>query len=164
MWPFSFAREKHLIKIEYTAARDISGIHDDGDTVDLEFSAAELTPGREVSRTVQKAIGGQRETLHHYGLRKWSVVTEPLALETLDAVLEFLASVEGGEEFTFEAWRQETGPSLDLDFVAGRMRVAEGVTCTLDSEGYDLQKFIGDGLSGGADDWYQVSFAVKELP
>ena len=152
-----------MIRIEFTAARDVAGIHDVGDTVELEFSAAELTPGREVSRTVQKAIGGQRETLHHFGLRKWSVVTEPLARETLDAVLEFLASVEGGEEFTFEAWRQETGPSLDLDFVSGRMRVAEGVTCTLDSEGYDLQRLVGEG-TGGADDWYQVSFLVKELP
>jgi hypothetical protein len=152
-----------MIRIEFTAARDIMGIHDVGDTVELEFSAAELTPGREVSRTVQKAIGGQRETLHHYGLRKWSVVTGPLARATLEAVLEFLASVEGGEEFTFEAWRYESGPSLDLDFTTGSLRVAEGVTCTLDSEGYDLMRLVGEG-TGGADDWYQVSFAVKELP
>lgn len=152
-----------MIRIQYTASRDLTGIHDDGDTVDLEFSAAELTPGREVSRTVQKAIGGQRETLHHYGLRKWSVVTEPLSRATLEAVLEFLASVEGGEEFTFEPWRYESGPSLDLDFTTGSLRVAEGITCTLDSEGYDLQRLIGDG-TGGADDWYQVSFSVKELP
>lgn len=152
-----------MIRVQFTAARDVTGIHDVGETVTLEFSAAELTPGREVSRTVQKAIGGQRETLHHYGLRKWAVVTGPLARATLEAVLEFLASCEGGESFTFEAWRYESGPSLDLDFTTGSLREAEAVTCTLESEGYDLTRLVGEG-TGGADDWYQVSFSVKELP
>jgi len=34
----------------------------------------------------------------------------------VEALVEFLASVDGGESFTFEPWRYETGPSLDLDF------------------------------------------------
>lgn len=152
-----------MIRISFTAARDLTGSNAVGDSVVLSFSAAELTPGRDVSRSEQKAIGGSRETLLHCALRTWSVVTEPLSADTLDEMMEFLASVEGGEAFYFEPWRQETGPSLDLDFVTPRLRMAESPMVTMTSEGYSLSRLIGVG-TGGADDYYQVSFTVKELP
>jgi len=152
-----------MIRVIYTAARSLTGMHAVGDTVSLSFSTTNLTPGRAVSRTQQKAIGGARETLHHNALRTWSITTEPLQASTLDAVMEFLASVEGGEDFTLEAWRQETGPSLDLDFITPRFRVSEAASVELESESWNLDEVIRQG-TGGADDWYSLSFSVKEVP
>ena len=152
-----------MIRVQYTAARDLTGTNTDGGSVTLSFSASDVTPGREVSRSEQKAIGGQRETLLHNALRTWSVTTGPIEGVNIDAMQEFLASVEGGESFSFEPWRYESGPSLDLDFVTPRLRVAEAVMVTMTSEGYSLTRLIGVG-TGGADDCYQVSFAVKALP
>lgn len=152
-----------MIRVQFTAARDLTGIHEEGDGVTLSFSCADCTPGRDVKRSQQTAIGGNVETLLHSSLRTWSVSTEPLAMSTLDAMQEFLASTEGGEAFSFEPWRYESGPSLDLDFITPRLRVAEAVTVTMTSEGYTLARLIGDG-TGGADDWYQVNFTVKEHP
>jgi hypothetical protein len=112
---------------------------------------------------VQKALGGRRETLLHNAVRTWSVTTEPLAGTTLDAHEEFLASVEDGQSFDFEPWRYESGPSLDLDFVTPRLRVAEAVNCGVEAESYSLARLVGDG-TGGADDWYQISYTIEEAP
>lgn len=153
-----------MIRVTYTANRSLTGTHESGDTVQLEFSAAQpLIPGREVSRDVQKAINGSRETLHHYGLRKWDVTTGPLVGAALEAVMEFLDSAEDGQTFDFEPWRYEIGPSLDLDFTTSRFRVAEEITCYLSSEGYSLNMLTAEG-TGGADDCYQLSFSVIEAP
>jgi hypothetical protein len=152
-----------MIRVSYTASRELTGLHASGEDVTISFSASELTPGRDVSRDVQKALGGHRETLHHYGLRTWQVTTGPLEAHEIDQVIEFLASVEGGEEFTFEPWRYEIGPSLDLDFTVQRFRVAEAATCVLTSEGWSLARLIGSG-TGGADDVYQINFGVVEQP
>lgn len=154
-----------MIRIQFTAAREMTGGHLTGDTVTLSFSAAELTPGREVKRSAQIAIGGRRETLLMNTTRTWSVSSGPLEASTIDTMQEFLASVEGGESFTFEPWRYETGPSLDFDFLTPRLRIAEAVPCVLDTESWQLQR-IADSANGtgGADDTYQVSFTVREIP
>lgn len=153
-----------MIRITFTAARSLTGNHEIGDTVAIEFSAAQpLTPGREVKRDQQVAMGGARETLHHYGLRTWSVTTGPVYGVTLDALIEFLDSCEGGEVFSFEPWRYDAGPSMDLDFLTPRLRVAEAIECYLASEGYSLS-LLAPEATGGADDVYQLSFAVIEAP
>ena len=153
-----------MIRVTYTTSRSLTGTHEPGDTVVIEFSAAQpLTPGRKVSRDVQEAIGGHRETLHHYGLRTWDVTTGPLLGAALEAVMEFLDSAEDGQTFDFEPWRYEIGPSLDLDFTTARFRVAEEITCYLSSEGYSLSLLTAEG-TGGADDCYQLSFTVIESP
>lgn len=150
-----------MIRIQYTASRELTGYGTAGDIVTWSFSPADLTPGRDVTRVIQKAIGGRRETLLHNAVRTWSVVTEPLSGRTVDAAIEFMASVEGGETFSFEPWRHENGPSLDLDLVTPRLRMAEAVQCVLDVESWQLQRLLGVG-TGGADDYYQLSFRVIE--
>lgn len=153
-----------MIRVTYTASRSLTGTHEEGDTVTIEFTAAQpLIPGREVSRDVQKSMAGYRETLRHYGLRTWSVTTGPLVGAALEAVIEFLDSAEDGSTFDFEPWRYELGPSLDLDFTTGRLRIAEEIPCYLSSEGYSLNLLAAEG-TGGADDCYQLSFTVIEAP
>jgi hypothetical protein len=153
-----------MIRVRFNAARSLTGNHAVGDEVTIEFSAAQpLTPGREVSRDVQKALGGARETLHHYGARTWSITTEPLAGAELSYLFEFLDSVEGGEQFAFEPWSYDLGPSLDLDFTTARYRIGEEINAFLSSEGYSLTLVAAEG-TGGADDSYQVSFTVVEVP
>ena len=150
-----------MIRITFTALRELIGTHDAGDTVVLSFSAAELTPSRNVTKDEQRALSGRRETLRHNTKRSWAVTTGPVEGAERDAVMEFLGSCDGGELFTFEPFRYESGPSLDLDFTTQRLRVAEVVTCTLDGTGWSEERVIGYG-TGGADDPYQISFQVTE--
>ena len=150
-----------MIKVSYVAQRELTALHIAGDTVTLSFSASDLTPSWVVTRDQQKALGGRRETLRHNTKRSWNVTTAPLDGANLEAVVEFLGSVAGGESFTFEPWRYETGPSLDLDFLTQRFRIAEAIECVLDSDQWSLSRLVGDG-TGGANDVYQVSFQVAE--
>lgn len=152
-----------MILVNFTAARNLTGIHEEGDSVALSFSTTELVPSRKVSREVQKSIGGHRETLLYHSLRVWTVTTEPLTGADLESLMEFLDSVEGGETFDLEPWRDEEGPSLALDFLLPRLQVAEAVTCKMDSEGYSLSMLICDG-TGPANAEYQVSFTAEEVP
>lgn len=153
-----------MIRVTFSARRSLIGAHVDGDIVTLSFSTMQLTPGRKVTRDSQRALSGARETLHHSGLRTWQITTEPLSGPTLEAVLEFLDSCEGGESFMLEPWGDEFGPSLDFDFLAGpRTRLAEGVNCVLDSEGYSFGEVIQDG-TGPWNGWYSLSFTAEETP
>lgn len=152
-----------MIRVNFTAARGLTGFHAVGDVVALSFSAQELNEGARVSRDVQEAIGGAREVLLHNSRRTWRCTTGPLRGATLDAVEEFLRSCEGGEQFEAQWWRFESGPALDADFANGRLVVAESVTCSLESEGFDRQRIIGEG-TGGANDWYSLSFTAIEVP
>lgn len=159
-----FGAPPDVIRCTFTATRSLTGAHESGDVVSIEFSAQQpLTPGREVKRDVQTAMNGRRETLLHHGLRKWDITTGPLYGESLEAVVEFLDSVEDGQEFDFEPWRYESGPSLDLDFITPRLRIAEEISCYLSSESYSLTLIASEG-TGGADDCYTISFSVIEAP
>lgn len=150
-----------MIRVTYVAQRELTALHIAGDAVTLSFSAAELTPAWKVTRDQQAALGGRRETLRHNTKRRWSVTTGPLDGASLEAVIEFLGSVDGGESFTFEPWRYEVGPSLDLDFTTQRFRSAEAIECVLESDQWSLSRLVGDG-TGGSNDVYQVSFEVAE--
>lgn len=150
-----------MIRISYIAKRALVG-HAIGDAVTLTFSPAEMTPGRKVTRDVQRSLSGKRETLYHNALRNWSITTEPLSLGQLDALEEFLTAVEDGSEFDFEPW-WVYGAAPSPTSTENRLRIAPTVRCVLDSEGYNPARLIGNG-NGGADDWYQVSFVVEEVP
>jgi hypothetical protein len=151
-----------MIRISYVAKRALNG-HAIGDPVTLTFSVSDMTPGRKVTRDVQKSLSGRRETLYHNGLRTWSLTTEPVALSTLDALEEFLTAVEDGSEFDFEPWWVYGAAAAAADAAENRLRPASTVRAVLDSEGYSVARLIGHG-NGGQDDWYQVSFVVEEVP
>jgi hypothetical protein len=151
-----------MIRISYVAKRALDG-HAIGDTVTLTFSVAEMTPGRKVTRDVQKSLSGKRETMYHSGVRTWSLTTEPVALAKLDAIEEFLTAVEDGSEFDFEPWWTYGAAPADAVSTENRLRAAPTVRVVLDSEGYNPARLIGHG-NGGSDDWYQVSFVVEEVP
>lgn len=150
-----------MIRISFVAKRAING-HAADDSVTLTFSVAEMTPGRKVVRDVQKSLSGKRETLHHHGIRTWSITTEPLSESRLDAFEEFLTAVEDGSEFDFEPWWTPGAYAALTSATENRLRIAPTVRCVLDSEGYSLARLIGHG-NGGADDWYQVTFQIEEV-
>jgi hypothetical protein len=151
-----------MIRIRYTATRALAG-HAIGDLVTLIFSPADLMPGRRLTRDVQKSLSGRRETLLHTATRNWTITTEPLALDSLDAVEEFLQAVEDGSQFDFEPWWQYGADPANTDATETRLRTAPTVRCVLASESYEPARLVGNG-NGGADDWYQVSFQVEEVP
>ena len=151
-----------MIRISYVATRALDG-HAVGENVTLSFSAAEMSPGRKLTRDTQKTLSGKRETLLHNALRTWSITTEPFAEYRLDAFEEFIQAVEDGTVFDFEPWWTPGAYPASTSATETRLRTAQTVRCVLDSESYDLMRLIGHG-EGGANDWYQVSFQLEEVP
>jgi hypothetical protein len=153
-----------MIKVTFTAKRNLlAGLSPEravGDIVELTFSAQEpLTPSRRITRSVQTSLGGQRETIYNHALWAFEVTTEPVSGDTLDALIEFLTSVEDGTPFTFYPWEMPGGNPSPL---SGRW-VGTGLSCTLDSEGWSMT-LVASNATGGSGDWYQISFAVVESP
>ena len=112
---------------------------------------------------MQTSLSGRRETLLHHALRTWSITTEPVAETRLDALEEFFTAVEDGSVFDFEPWWMPGAEAAATSTSETRQRVAPTVRCVMVSESYDLVRLIGNG-NGGADDWYQVSFQIEEVP
>ena len=149
-----------MIRIVFTATRALDS-HAVGDDVTITFSAAELTPGRQLTRDVQKSLSGRRETLLHNGLRTWTVTTEPMEGTTLDSFEEFIQAVEDGSQFDFEPWFVVGSPGSDYSATETRLRASPTVRCVLSSDSYNIAQLIGYG-NGGKDDPYQVTFTVEE--
>lgn len=149
-----------MIKVEFTAKRNLTGAHAVGDSVELTFSAQEpLTPTRKTSRTVQTSLSGARETIYNSAVWSFEITTEPVSETTLETLLEFLMSVESGEEFNFYPWEISGGnPSP----APGRW-VDAPLVCQLDSESVSLSLIASQG-TGGYADWYTVQFTVIESP
>lgn len=150
-----------MIRIAFTAKRAIHS-HAVGDTVTIAVSAAEMTQSRRTVRDTQKSLSGKRETLYHNGTRAWTVTTEPMQTTTLDKFEEFLTACEDGSSFDFEPYWAGGSPGA-TNSAEIRLRLAPTVRCVLGNEGYDLQRLIGDG-TGGASDWYQLTFTAEEAP
>lgn len=149
-----------MITVEFTAKRNLTGSHASGDVVSLSFSAQEpLTPGRKISRNVQTAVNGARETLYHNALFTFEVTTQPVSGATLETLLEFLMSVESGESFQFYPWEVPTGNPSPLP----SRWVGEGITCVLDSEQWTMTH-VSSEATGGYQDWYTISFSVVQIP
>lgn len=149
-----------MIKVEFTAKRNLTGTHAVGDAVELTFSAQEpLTPSRKVSRTVQTALTGTRETIYNSAVWSFDIITEPVRGATLETLLEFLMSVESGETFLFYPWEV---PGGNPDPLPARW-VDAPLTCQLDSDSFSLQLLASQG-TGGFDDWYTAQFTVIEAP
>jgi hypothetical protein len=151
-----------MIRIQFTAKRALNG-HAIGAPVALVLSVADMTPGRKLTRDVQKSLSGRRETLLHNALRTWNITTEPLAVSTLDAFEEFLTAVEDGSVFTFEPWHSYGAEAAELATAETRLRTVGAVRAVLADEQYSIARLVGHG-NGGADDWYQVTFTVDEVP
>ena len=149
-----------MIKVEFTAKRNLTGTHAVGDTVTLTFSAQEpLTPTRKVTRSVQTALGGARETLYSSAAWSFDIITEPVASATLETLLEFLMSVEDGEPFAFYPWEMPAGNPSPLP----DRWVGQPLTCQLDSDSFSLTLLASQG-TGGSADWYTAQFTVIETP
>jgi hypothetical protein len=149
-----------MIKVEFLAKRNLTGTHAVGDSVTLTFSAQEpLTPTRKVSRSVQTSLSGARETIYNTGVWSFDIITAPVAGTTLETLLEFLMSTEGGEPFTFYPWEMPAGNPSPLP----DRWVGQPLTCQLDSESVSLSLLASQG-TGGSEDWYTVQFTVIETP
>jgi hypothetical protein len=149
-----------MIRVDFTAKRNLTGTHAVGDSVTLTFSAQEpLTPSRKVSRTVQTALSGARETIYNTAVWSFAVISEPVSGDTLEALLEFLMSVEDGEPFSFYPWEMATGNPSPLP----DRWVGQPLTCQLDSDSFSLDLLASQG-TGGSEDWYTVQFTAIETP
>lgn len=149
-----------MIKVDFIAKRNLTGSHAVGDSVTLTFSAQEpMTPTRKVSRTVQTALSGARETIYNHAMWSFDITTEPVSQTTLETLLEFLMSVEDGEPFSFYPWEKPAGNPSPLP----DRWVGQPLTCQLDSESISISPLVTAG-TGGSEDWYTASFTVIETP
>ena len=149
-----------MIKVIFTAKRNLTGTHSVGDPVTLTFAAQEpLTPSRKATRTVQTALSGARETIYASGAWSFDITTEPVRGTTLETLIEFLTSVEDGTPFSFYPWEVPGGNPSPLP----ARWVGAPLTCQLDGDTFSLSLVASQG-TGGYDDWYSAQFVVIETP
>lgn len=104
------------MRISYTAKRGIASGHSVGVSYNIDLYTAVPTQTVEPTARVAVAIDGTRETLLLRVGRTWQFTSDHFTRtgspSTFDVVAEFLASVAGGEEFTFDPWRVPGGSSV----------------------------------------------------
>lgn len=104
------------MRITYTAKRGIASGHSVGVSYNIDLYTGVPTPIVEPAARVAVAIDGTRETLLLRVGRTWQFTSDHFTRtgspSTFDVVAEFLASVAGGEEFTFDPWRVPGGSSV----------------------------------------------------
>lgn len=106
--------------------------------------------GRERKSFRKVSLSGAVETGFYYSKRTWSVQTEPVPMDEARLILEFLGSVDDGQSFTFDPYGLPDRRSADAAVVV------------TDDQGFTQDRFIKRG-AGGADDYFQFSFGVREL-
>jgi len=137
-----------MTTVVYLAKRSLITGHVAGSTYRFDLSCQDLVPGREKSETMNQAMSGLQETFLYFTKQTYDVSLAPLQGASLDLVLEFLDSVSGRETFTFD-------PYGKVDFPV------KPITAVLTSNPYTLTPTVRIG-KGGRDDFYGVSFSVRE--
>ena len=137
--------------VEYVARRTLAPFH----VVDTPYPLAlpslvrcDITRDRKTSR--RTSMSGAVETLFYYSKRIYSVQTEPVPFDEARAIIEFLESIDDGQSFTFDPYGT---PSL---------RSVAAAVVVSDDQGYTQDRVVKRG-QGGADDYFQFSFGVREL-
>lgn len=129
----------------YTATDDLTGGHEVGDNVVLDVGVTTRVRSRKAEKSVQRSMGGAMEVLKHRSEVSWSVTLEPVWGDQLALVREFLASTEGGEQFTMDLYGNSSAPKAVKRI----------------DEGYDEQPFMERGAESL--DAFTVSFQVIEV-
>lgn len=98
--------------VNYSAKRNLVGGHVIGNSYDLEFSPAILEPDRDISKHDSESDDGTIETQYSYGRDIWEVETISIVYGSANYDLwrEFLDSVEGSEQFTFDPFGTIASP------------------------------------------------------
>lgn len=104
------------MRITYTAKRALASGHTLGNSYDIDLYTGVPTGSIEPTARRATAIDGTLETLLLRVGRTWQFSSDHFTRtgspSTFDVVAEFLASVAGGEEFTFDPWRVPGGSSV----------------------------------------------------
>jgi hypothetical protein len=130
----------------YTARRSLITGHTAGVQYALSLSTTATTRSREVRKTDQRSLSGQKETLYFRGSRRWRVVFAPVRGNDLKAMIEFLDSTESGDVFT---------ATLDGDALTP-------VNVTRADSGYTLNEFMAVGGAPLTNDWFTADIDVEE--
>lgn len=136
---------------EYVARRSLAPGHVAGTPYTLilpSLSRCQLGRERKTSRAV--SLSGASETLYYYSKRTWQVQTEPVPLDEAQVLIEFLESIDDGQSFTFDPYGMPDQRSTSCTVVVS------------DDQGYTLDRMMPLG-SGGARDYFEFSFGVREL-
>lgn len=138
-----------MTAVTFFAKRSLVAGHDLDDEISLDLEATiETTPfSRKPKIEMNESLDGHREVLRYHAIRTMTVHLAPSSGATLDAVIEFLDSVEAGESFTFDAYGSVAIPD-------------DPVTATLQEGGYDPSRFASVG-AGGKTDYVTISFSVR---
>jgi hypothetical protein len=136
---------------EYVSRRNLAPGH----VVDTPYtlmlpSLTKCDIGRDRKSFRQVSMSGAVETGFYYSKRTWAVQTEPVAMDDARLIIEFLSSIDDGQSFTFDPYGTPDRRSADCFVVIS------------DDQGFTQERLIKRGL-GGADDYFQFSFGVREL-
>jgi len=140
-----------MAAVKYTAKREIRSGHVLDTEYELDLILASLELSRAAVRDEHISLGGNQETVYHRASTTWRAATTPV-LEGIgtDDLLEFLASVEAGEQFEFDP----TGAAGDSP---DNMRA-----CKMVSKAFTKRRAVRRG-GGGGSDLFGYSFRFREL-
>ena len=99
-----------MASVEYTAARNVSAGHSLGVVYDMDFTASRIQRRHQTVRRVARALDGSQETLRYRGDELFDVTVNEVLHADIPLWREFLESVDGGEQFTFDAYGTEVSP------------------------------------------------------
>lgn len=100
--------------VTYTAKRRVISGHTAGVSYSVDFDADVLQPNFPQKVDHVEALDGSRDTLLWNVRETWSVTVTAIAAAQLNAWLEFLQSVVGGESFTFDPYGTAAAPVSPL--------------------------------------------------
>ena len=108
----------------YTARRNLITGHTAGLAYDVESEMQVLAPASKENAKTHVSLDGSSETLLHRVEDTWQLTTVPLsdlADSDFEKFKEFLTSVMGGEQFTFDAYGTVASPDnvQNSKYIAG---------------------------------------------
>lgn len=132
---------------EYIARRRLAPGHVVGTVYGLQLTLVGADRSVAVLREQPEALDGSSETLYFGEKVSWQIRTIPYSEPIAGLVREFLASVSDGQVFLFDLYGNGAGS-------------VQEISVTLDGA-YSEARAVQYG-SGGRDDRFRFSFAVRE--
>ena len=132
-----------MARASYTALRSLDTGVTVNDAIDFDFEVTKMDRQTKVKRKDHIALSGDQVATKERTDEIYKVATSPVLEANFQPYRQFLDSVDGGEEFTFDPYGTFAAP-------------VDPKTCVIDHKGYTEKRTNQRYLS--------VSFTVRVLP
>jgi hypothetical protein len=131
--------------VTYVATDSLFPPHFAGQTISFDIDFQEARQSRAIEKSVQRSQGGSVEVLKNRTDVTWEITFEPVNGSKLRHLREFIASTEGGEQFTIDPYGTASAP----------------IAVKRVDDGTNEEPFMRNGSD--ATDYFVVSITVLEV-